>query len=46
MLMIVSIEHTSPRMYITGRSLYKRFLFAWFRFNTTWKFTPLFEFTQ
>jgi len=30
----------------TGRSLFTRFLFARFRFNATWKFTPVFEFTR
>jgi len=28
---------------IIGRSLFMRFLFAWFQFNATWKLTPLFE---
>jgi hypothetical protein len=31
--------------FIAGRSLFTRFLFVWFCFNTTWKCTPLFEFT-
>ena len=30
----------------TGRSCFTHFLFLWFRFKSTWKFTPLFEFTQ
>jgi hypothetical protein len=27
----------------TGRSHFMRFLFVWFHFDMTWKFTPLFE---
>jgi len=30
----------------TGRSHFTWFLFASYHFNATWKFTPLFKFTQ
>jgi len=32
--------------FIAGRSLFTQFLFVWFCFNATWKFTPLFEITR
>jgi len=33
-------------MHYTDRSHFTWFLFAWYRFNATWKFTPLFKFTR
>jgi len=37
---IQNVEHN------TGRFLFTQFLFVWFCCHTTWKFTPLFKFTQ